>query len=147
MMDDKFQQLYQKVVMEHTKSPKNFYEMSDSTAIGVDENPMCGDSYQVFLKMDQDIISEVSFQGAGCAISKSSASILTTKLPGKTKAEAYELIEKFNQLVYGDISPEMLEEELGELVAFAGITAFPTRIKCVVLAWKALAIALEQGND
>ena len=146
-MDEKFQQLYQKVVMEHTKSPKNFYEMNDSTAIGFDENPMCGDSYQVFLKMDQGVISEISFQGAGCAISKSSASILTTKLTGKTKIEAFELIEKFNQLVYGEVSPEILEEELGELAAFAGITAFPTRIKCVVLAWKALAIALEQSDD
>ena len=146
-MDDKFQQLYQKVVMEHTKSPKNFYEMSEPTAIGMDENPMCGDSYQVFLKMDQDVISEISFQGAGCAISKSSASILTTKLQGKTKADALELVEKFNQLVYGEVSPEALESELGDLAAFAGITAFPTRVKCVVLAWKALVAALEKSDD
>ena len=146
-MDDKFQKLYQKVVMTHTKNPKNFYEMSEPTAIGSDENPMCGDSYQVFLKMDHGVISELSFQGAGCAISKSSASILTTKLQGKTKVEALALVEKFNQLVYGEVTPEVLEEELGELAAFAGITAFPTRVKCVVLAWKALTTALETCGD
>jgi nitrogen fixation NifU-like protein len=146
-MDNNLQQLYQKVVLEHTKQPKNFYKMTDPTVVGLDENPMCGDSYELFLRIDKDVIVEVSFQGAGCAISKSSASILTTQLKGKSKEEALRLTDKFYQLVYGEQSPEMLEEDLGELIAFAGITEFPTRIKCVVLAWKALQMALEKIND
>jgi nitrogen fixation NifU-like protein len=145
-VDNKFQQLYQQVVLAHTKEPQNFYKMVDPTVIGIDDNPMCGDYYELFLRMDGDVISEVSFQGAGCAISKSSASILTTQIRGMRREEVFELMGKFYQLVRGEQSPEELEEDLGELVAFAGITAFPTRIKCVVLAWRALQVALEKIN-
>ncbi|MDL1891502.1 SUF system NifU family Fe-S cluster assembly protein, partial [Sphingobacteriales bacterium CHB3] len=107
-----------------------------------DNNPLCGDHYTIFVKMDGDVISDVSFQGAGCAISKSSASVMTSLLKGKTKEEAEQMFNHFHKLVKGELNAEENLETLGKLAAFAGVSEFPARVKCASLAWHTLQAAL-----
>jgi nitrogen fixation NifU-like protein len=137
--------LYQEVILDHNKNPRNFRTMEhpDSTVDGY--NPLCGDHYTVFLKYAGDIIGDVSFEGAGCAISKASASMMSTSVKGKTKEEALRLFEEFHTLVTGGLSPEAALEHLGKLGAFGGVSEFPARVKCASLAWHTLRAALEQN--
>jgi nitrogen fixation NifU-like protein len=138
-------ELYQQVILDHNKNPRNFREMEDATSRVDGYNPLCGDHYTVFLKTDGERIAEVSFTGSGCAISKASASVMSSTVKGKSKAEAEHLFETFHRLVTGDASG-LSAADLGRLAAFSGVSEFPARVKCATLAWHTLRSALE-GKD
>ena len=138
-------ELYQQVILDHNKNPRNYKEMANATRRVEGYNPLCGDHYTVFLNLDGDTIKEVSFTGAGCAISKASASVMSSTVKGKSKDEATRLFDTFHRLVTGD--PSGLDAaDLGRLAAFSGVSEFPARVKCATLAWHTLRTALE-GNQ
>lgn len=138
-VSDELRALYQEVILDHYKRPRNFGELdpADSTAEGY--NPLCGDQIKVFLRMDGEVVEAVQFEGAGCAISTASASLMTEAVIGKTRAEAEDLFKSFHDLVTGS---EASEADLGKLEVLAGVRDYPIRIKCAVLAWHALHSAL-----
>lgn len=138
-------ELYQQVILDHNKNPRNFHDMPDATNRVDGYNPLCGDHYTIFLKRDGDTIKDVSFTGSGCAISKASASVMSSTLKGKSKGEADRLFETFHRLVTGDQSG-LSAADLGRLAAFSGVSEFPARVKCATLAWHTLRSALE-GRD
>jgi len=135
-------ELYQQVILDHNKNPRNFHEMADATSHVDGYNPLCGDHYTVFVRVDGDTIREVSFTGNGCAISKASASVMSSTVKGKSKAEAESLFDTFHRLVTGDASG-LSAADLGRLAAFSGVSEFPARVKCATLAWHTLKSALE----
>ena len=135
-------ELYQQVILDHNKSPRNFRAMDDATRFVEGFNPLCGDHYTVFLKMAGEKIEDVSFTGAGCAISKASASVMSSMVKGKTKTEAESLFAEFHALVTGGGHDDDALERLGKLAAFAGVSEFPARVKCASLAWHTLHAAL-----
>ncbi len=139
--------LYQDVILEHNRAPRNFAVMEGADRHAEGRNPLCGDQISVWLKLDGDVVSEVSFQGSGCAISKASASLMTTAVKGKSRADVEKLFQRFHELVTGKVPPDQARQELGKLVVFSGISAFPVRVKCASLSWHALKAALEQVND
>ncbi len=118
--------------------------MDDPTRTVEGYNPLCGDHYTVFVKMDGDVITDVSFQGAGCAISKASASVMSSIVKGKTKAEAERMFETFHKLVTGEMNGEANLDALGKLAAFAGVSEFPARVKCASLPWHTLHAAMQE---
>jgi nitrogen fixation protein NifU and related proteins len=136
--------LYQELILEHNRRPKNFREMENADRTIEGRNPLCGDALTLWVKLDDDAIADVSFKGQGCAISKASASLMTAAVKGKSRAEAEALFEKFHQLVTGQL-PESEHASLGSLRALAGVSKFPLRVKCASLAWHALHSALEEG--
>jgi nitrogen fixation NifU-like protein len=133
-------ELYQSVIVEHDRSPRNCRIMADATHRAEGRNPLCGDEITVELKMDEDNrVADIAFQAKGCAISRASASLMTTALKGKSAAEARELFERFHGLMTGsDVAPS----QLGKLEAFRGVAEFPMRVKCATLAWHAMKEAL-----
>lgn len=139
-------ELYQQVILDHNKNPRNFHEMPDATSHVDGYNPLCGDHYTVFLKTEGDTIREVSFTGSGCAISKASASVMSSTVKGKSKDEAERLFDTFHKLVTGDTSG-LSAADLGRLAAFSGVSEFPARVKCATLAWHTLRSALEGGEE
>jgi nitrogen fixation NifU-like protein len=139
-MNDDLHALYQEVILDHNRRPRNFRAMGDGRkAEGY--NPLCGDRITVYVRLDNDVISDVSFQGSGCAISKASASLMTETVKGKTLAEAEALLERFQQMITApsDAAPA----EMGKLMVLAGVRQFPTRVKCASLAWHTLRAAAE----
>lgn len=136
-------ELYQQVILDHNKAPRNFRKMEDATRSVDGYNPLCGDHYTVYVKLDGDRIVDVSFQGAGCAISKASASVMTSLVKSRTVGEVEELFGQFHRLVKGEIHGEEEVEQLGKLAAFAGVSEFPARVKCASLAWHTLHTALQ----
>jgi nitrogen fixation NifU-like protein len=137
-MSTELQELYQEVILDHNKRPRNFRVIEHGRkAEGY--NPLCGDRMTVYLRVDDDVISDVSFQGSGCAISKASASLMTESVKGKTIAEAEALLERFHQMITA--SPEAPLGDLGKLTVLAGVRQFPTRVKCASLAWHTLRAA------
>ena len=134
--------LYQEVILDHNKNPRNFrvIENAEHTADG--KNPLCGDALRVYVAMDGDKITDVAFKGAGCAISKASASMMTQEVKGKTREEAEELFNEFHRMVTGDLDIETDENDLGKLSIFAGVLEFPARVKCASLSWHTLNAAL-----
>ena len=138
-------ELYQQVILDHYKRPRNFQQLPDANRKAEGYNPLCGDQITVYLHMDGDVISEISFQGAGCAISQSAASLMTTTLKGKTRAEAEEIFQKFHDMVTGEQNGAD-PMELGKLAVFCGVSEFPVRVKCASLPWHTLRAALE-GKD
>ncbi|MBP1658748.1 MAG: NifU-like protein [Bacteroidetes bacterium] len=136
-------ELYQQVILDHNKAPRNFRKMEDATRSVDGYNPLCGDHYTVYVKLDGERIADVSFQGAGCAISKASASVMTSLVKSKTVEEVEELFGQFHRLVKGEIEGEEEVERLGKLAAFAGVSEFPARVKCASLAWHTLHTALK----
>ncbi|MEW6510236.1 MAG: Fe-S cluster assembly sulfur transfer protein SufU [Bacteroidota bacterium] len=136
-------ELYQQVILDHNKSPRNFHAMEDATRHVEGYNPLCGDHYTVFLKLIGEFIQDVSFTGAGCAISKASASVMSSMVKGKTRAEAEALFHDFHTLVTGGTTGNGQVERLGKLAAFAGVSEYPARVKCASLAWHTLRAALE----
>jgi nitrogen fixation NifU-like protein len=138
--------LYQEVILEHSKQPRNYRELGNADHKAEGYNPLCGDHFTVYLKMDGDKIQDVSFQGAGCAISKASASMMTQSVKGKTLAEAEKIFEQFHKLVTGAEHNGTLEE-LGKLAVFSGVSEFPVRVKCATLAWHTLHAALEGKQE
>lgn len=139
-------ELYQQLILEHNKSPRNFKKLENATHHAEGYNPLCGDHYEVWLKVDGDKIVDIGFQGSGCAISKSSASMMTTSLKGNTVEQAKQLFEKFHQVVTGKWSVDENIEELGCLGALTGVSEFPARIKCATLAWHAMNSALANSE-
>ena len=140
-------ELYQAVILDHNKKPRNFHEIADPTAMAEGYNPLCGDQLKLFVKVDANgVIEEVSFVGSGCAISKASASMLTVNVKGKTVDEARELYDEFHKLVMGELDPEG-ENHLGRLKIFAGVSDYPARVKCASLAWHTLVGALDGADQ
>ena len=136
-------ELYQEVILDHNKNPRNFHRMNQPDRKVDGYNPLCGDHYTIFLKMDGDIIADISFDGGGCAISKASASVMSSIVKGKTKEEAEKLFQQFHKLVTGETDPEKDTGSLGKLAAFSGVSEFPARVKCASLAWHTLHAALQ----
>jgi nitrogen fixation NifU-like protein len=137
--------LYEEVILDHNRSPRNWGEIPDATSRVQGTNPLCGDRLTLTLKIDGDVISDVKFTGEGCAISKASASMMTQAIKGKTRAEAQQLFEGFHDLVTGK-SGGAPDTALGSLRAFAGVARFPTRVKCATMAWHALKEGLGTGD-
>jgi nitrogen fixation NifU-like protein len=135
-------ELYQEVILDHSRRPRNFRrpERADHSAEGF--NPLCGDRVTLYVQMDGDVVKDLAFQGSGCAISTASASMLTESVKGKTRAQAEALFHKFHQLVTGDPLNRPLPPDLGKLEVFAGVREFPMRVKCATLAWHTLNAAL-----
>ena len=135
--------LYQEVILDHYKSPKNFGALEDADAAAHGDNPLCGDKIALFLKMDGDRIADVRFKGSGCAISTASASMMTEAVKGKPKPEATALFETFHKMVTGNGH----DGDLGKLEVFSGVSEFPVRVKCASLAWHTLNAALNGKVD
>jgi nitrogen fixation NifU-like protein len=145
MTSDGLRELYQEVILDHSKSPRNFRELSGSARSAKGHNPLCGDRLTLFISLRDGVIEDVSFVGAGCAISTASASMMTEALKGKTEAEAEKIFCAFHELVTGKSSRE--DERLGKLAVFAGVRDYPVRVKCATLAWHTLKAALAEEHD
>ena len=138
-------ELYQQVILDHNRHPRHFHELDDCTHQAEGYNPLCGDHYRVFMRVsDNNAIQEVSFTGSGCAISKASLSIMTDALVGKSVEQARQVFEQFHQLVLGQCE---VRADLGRLAVFAGVSKFPTRIKCAVLGWHTFMGALDRRQE
>lgn len=135
--------LYEQVILDHNKNPRNFREIKDADRTLEGYNPLCGDQFTVYLKMDGDKIADLAFKGSGCAISKSSASVMTAELKGKTREEALAIFNKFHHMITSAPDDPLDPDDLGKLAVFSGVREYPIRIKCATLAWHALAAALE----
>lgn len=138
--------LYQEIILEHNKKPRNFLKLPEANRKVEGYNPLCGDHYTLYLKLIDDTIVDISFEGSGCAISKASASVMTTLVKGRTKADAEKLFETFHQLVTGELK-DVSFETLGKMGAFAGVSEFPARVKCASLAWHTMHNALDSKAD
>ena len=145
-MENEIRELYQQVILDHNKSPRNFKKLENANHFAEGYNPLCGDHIDIFIYTEGDLIKDVSFQGSGCAISKSSASLMTTMVKGKTIAEAEEIFSKFQDLVTGKLNSKEEIEELGKLAIFQGVREFPARVKCASLAWHTLNSALKNES-
>ena len=142
-MFDDLTELYQQLLMDHSKSPRNFRVLPDANRTAQGTNPICGDNYTLYAKMDGDVVQELTFQGSCCAISKASASLLTESLKGKTKAEVKVMFDKVRDLITTGHS----DGDLGKLSALGGVHRFPVRIKCAILPWHAVAAAVEGRGE
>ena len=139
-------ELYQQVILDHNKNPRNFHEMAEASRRVDGYNPLCGDHYTVFLQLEGDTIRDVSFTGNGCAISKASASVMSSTVKGKSTSEAQHLFDTFHRLVSSGDMSGLSAADLGRLAAFSGVSEFPARVKCATLAWHTLRSAIE-GTD
>jgi nitrogen fixation protein NifU and related proteins len=139
--------LYQDVILEHSKAPRNFRELAGANHRAEGFNPLCGDHFTVYLDLEGEAIRDISFQGSGCAISKASASMMTQSLKGKTKADAAKLFARFHDMVTGQEPAHSEHAELGKLTVFSGVCEFPVRVKCATLAWHTLQAALEGRQE
>lgn len=138
-------ELYQDVILEHSKAPRNFRQLKSANHKAEGYNPLCGDHFTIYIDLEGDSIRDISFDGSGCAISKASASMMTQSVKGKSKEEAAKLFERFHKLVTGQ--PNGDREDLGKLAVFAGVSEFPVRVKCATLAWHTLQAALEGKQE
>lgn len=139
------QELYQEVILDHNKRPRNFGRLEDADCCLQGDNPLCGDRYTIYLKMNGDRIEDVRFEGSGCAISKASASLMTETVKGRTKEEAETLFNHVHHLLTQERAEPFDPLELGKIGALTGVREFPLRVKCATLAWHTLKSALE-GN-
>jgi nitrogen fixation NifU-like protein len=146
-MSDDLRDLYQEVILDHSKSPRNFREMPNHDRKIDGYNPLCGDKITLFMKVDEGIVTDVSFQGQGCAISTASASLLTESMKGQPVELADSLYEDFHKLVTTPPDQPIDTENLGKLKVFSGIREFPMRVKCATLCWHALQSALKNNED
>lgn len=137
--------LYQDLILDHNRAPQNYRALENATRKVEGNNPLCGDRLTVWLRMEGDVIAEVTFQGLGCAISVASASLMTSAVKGKTRAEAEALFERFRRMITGS-GEEVEPASLGKLAVFSGVSEFPIKVKCASLSWHALKAALE-GPD
>jgi nitrogen fixation NifU-like protein len=139
-MSDDLSELYQQVILDHSRKPRNFHALAGANRSAQGHNPLCGDRFTVFLKLEGGIIQDISFQGSGCAISKASASMMTDELKGKTVADAEKIFARYQQMVTTG-SPD--DTDLGKLCVFAGVRQFPMRVKCAILPWHAMMAGLK----
>ena len=142
------QELYQAIILDHNRRPKNYGTLEGATAHREGRNPSCGDEIVLELKVENDAIADVRFTSQGCAVSRASASIMTQAVKGKTRAEAHRLFAQFHDLVTGKLKPSAQEAKaLGEMAAFSGVSRFPIRVKCASMAWHTLQAALRDGAE
>ncbi|MGH8370435.1 MAG: Fe-S cluster assembly sulfur transfer protein SufU [Gammaproteobacteria bacterium] len=139
-------ELYKDVIVDHNRSPRNFRKMPDATRSQEGFNPLCGDKLTVYIKLDDECISDLSFEGSGCAISVASASLMSQQLKGKTIDEAEQLFEQMHTLLTRD-DPDTDLESLGKLAALSGVREYPSRVKCASLCWHTLKSALEHPEN
>ena len=140
-------ELYQEVILDHNKSPRNYRIMNDANRKAEGYNPLCGDHVTVYLHLKDGIIQDVSFQGSGCAISKASASMMTAELKGKTEAAAQELFESVHKMLTGEANANADTEKVGKLKILSGVCKFPARVKCASLAWHTVNAALHGDSQ
>jgi nitrogen fixation NifU-like protein len=138
--------LYQEVILEHSKAPRNYRVLEHANHRAEGFNPLCGDRFTIYVDMNGDTIRDISFQGSGCAISKASASMMTQSVKGRTRTEAEMLLENFRQFVTGQIACND-GHGLGKLSVFSGVSEYPARVKCATLAWHTLRAALDGRGD
>jgi nitrogen fixation protein NifU and related proteins len=143
MADAALDALYQEVILDHNRRPRNFHPMEHASCSADGKNPNCGDQLTVWLKVDDEVVTDVSFQGQGCAISKASASMMTDAIKGKTRADVVTLYEKVHKLVTGEDLSLAKDKEMGSLRALGGVSKFPMRVKCASLSWHAMKAALD----
>jgi nitrogen fixation NifU-like protein len=143
-MRSDLRELYQETILDHSKKPRNFREMPEATGHAQGFNPLCGDKATVFVRLEDGVVKDVSFKGAGCSISTASASMMTESLRGKSRSDVDEIFERFHALITSDPSraAENAAPELGKLAAFSGVCEFPVRVKCASLPWHTLKAAL-----
>lgn len=142
-MFDDLSDLYQQVILDHSKSPRNFRLLVNPSRTAQGHNPLCGDTVTLFVRFDGDTIADISFQGSGCAISKASASLLTESLKGRRRDEVRPIFDRIHQMV---TTGQTTGADLGKLAVFAGVHKFPARVKCAILPWHAVLAAVE-GQD
>ena len=135
-------ELYQEVILDHNRRPRNFRELEGADRHADGYNPLCGDKLALYLNLDGDVIADIAFLGSGCAISKASASLMTDAIKGKTVAEARRLFDQFHEMVTGAEGP-VDPEALGKLAVLSGVRDYPTRVKCASLAWHTLCAAID----
>jgi len=136
-------ELYQQVILDHNKKPRNFHKLETANKTAEGFNPLCGDQLTVYLQLEDDTVKDVSFVGSGCAISKAAASMMTQSVKGKTRQEAEALFDEFHRLVTGELDAETTPNNLGRLKIFAGVRDYPARVKCASLSWHTLHAALK----
>jgi nitrogen fixation protein NifU and related proteins len=136
-------ELYQQVILDHNKKPRNFRELEGANRRAEGFNPLCGDQLTVYVLMDEGVVKDLSFVGTGCAISKASASMMTQAVKGKTREEALAIFGEFHRMVTGELDEEAEENHLGRLKIFAGVRDYPARVKCASLPWHTMHAALE----
>lgn len=141
-MNKEFSDLYQEIILDHNRSPRNYHRMENPTHVLEGVNALCGDHYTIYLKLKDDIIEDVSFEGSGCAISKASASVMSTLIKGKSIEEADHFFELFHKIVRGEMGTESFPDETGKLAIFSGISEFPMRVKCATLPWHTMYTAI-----
>ena len=141
------EELYQQTILEHNRNPRNFRKLEGATHVAEGYNPLCGDHLWIYVKINAEgMIEDAAFEGSGCAISKASASMMTTSLKGKSITEAKVLFGEFHQLVKGELKPDLHPNHLGKLAVFSGIWEYPARVKCASLCWHTMHGALEKAK-
>ena len=136
-------ELYQEIVLDHNSRPRNFKEIEDADRVVEGFNPLCGDKIMLYVKFEGDTIADIGFQGTGCAISRASASLMTQQVKGGTVAQAEKLFDRFHEMVTGTVDGNLDFEDLGDLEVMAGVSNFPSRVKCATLSWHSLRSALK----
>ncbi len=142
-MNGDIRELYQQMIMDHNKNPRNFHAMADADRTVEGYNPLCGDHFKVYLKLEGNVITDISFDGSGCAISKSSASMMTSALKGKTRGEAKALFEEIHKMLSRGIGEPFDTAKVGKLATLGGVCEFPSRVKCASLPWHTMLEGLE----
>jgi nitrogen fixation NifU-like protein len=135
-------ELYQQVILDHNKKPRNFRKLEAANQSAEGYNPLCGDQLTVYMQMEGDVVRDISFEGSGCAISKASASMMTQSIKGKSREEAETLFNEFHKMVTGELDEEAEPNHLGRLTIFSGVRQFPARVKCASLSWHTMHAAL-----
>ena len=139
--------LYQEVILDHHKKPRNFHKLEHANRQADGYNPLCGDKLSVYLQIENGTVKDIGFVGTGCAISTASASMMTESLKGKTEAEAKAIFERFHHLVTDHSEPQPDQAVMGKLVVFSGVREYPVRVKCATLAWHTMRAALERRQE
>ena len=140
-------ELYQQVILDHNKKPRNFRRPENANHTAEGYNPLCGDQLTIYLDLENDLVKDVGFEGSGCAISKAAASMMTQAVKGKSKEQAESLFNEFHSMVTGELDEETDENNLGNLKIFAGVREFPVRVKCATLPWHTLHAALNKQDQ
>ena len=146
MVSSELRELYQELILEHSKKPRNFHALEHANHTAEGFNPLCGDKIKLYLDIEGDKIKDIGFQGSGCAISKASASMMTASIKGKTVTEVEELFSEFHKMLSGEASAKLNQTKLGKLSVFSGVSEFPVRVKCATLAWHALRAGMEANG-
>ena len=139
--------LYQEVILDHHKKPRNFHKIEQANRQADGFNPLCGDKLSVYMQIENGVIRDIGFVGAGCAISTASASMMTESLKGKTEGEAKAIFERFHQLVTNHSEPQPDPASMGKLAVFSGVREYPVRVKCATLAWHTMRAAMEERQE